>query len=213
MDVQIRYWCTKDQITKTRYWDSRFLRPYANNILNELLSSISSLPGEKLHQLSMDGPNTNWKVLSCGLHVVSGAFQVGVEATQGNLKKVLKSMWGLLNESPARRDVYKTVCAAEQFPLRFCPTRWVGNVPVAECIIIPEKNCSKLIKHYLQLAPSKRPQNNSSFDALVTAHTDKFMKVKLQIFKDVASIMQPFLKSFQTDAPMLPFLTTALKKF
>ena len=69
-----------------------------------------------------------------------------------------------------------------------------------------------MIKHYLQLALSKRPQNNSSFDALVTAHTDKLMKVKLHIFKDVASIMQPFLKSFQTDAPMLPFLPTALEK-
>ena len=46
----------------------------------------------------------------------------------------------------------------------------------------------------------------------MTAHTDKFMKVKLEILKDVASIMQPFLKSFQTDAPMLPFLPTALEK-
>ena len=84
---------------------------------------------------------------SCDLHVVSGAFQVGVEATQWNLKKVLKSMWGLLSESPARRDVYKTVCAAEQFPLRFCPTRWVENEHVAERVILLWDDYTKLIKH------------------------------------------------------------------
>ena len=231
MDVQIRYWCTKYQIVKSRYWDSRFLRPNAENIRDDLLSSVSCLPAEKMHQLSMDGPHTNWKVLSllnskreesglnplvdagsCGLHVVSGAFQVGVEATEWNLKKVFKSMWGLLNESPARRDLYKSVCAAEQFPLRFCPTRWVENEPVAERAIFLWDDYVKLIKHYQQLAPSYRPKNNSSFDALVTAHTDKFMKVKMQIFKDVASILQPFLKSFQTDAPMMPFLPTVLEK-
>ena len=59
----------------------------------------------------MDGPSTNWNVLqllqedckekehsaiinigSCGLHVLHGAFKVGMEAAGWDVGKVLKSM-------------------------------------------------------------------------------------------------------------------------
>ena len=65
-----------------------------------LMSSLNNFLLERLLQLSMDGPNTNWSVLkllhedlcekdypniidigSCSLHVVHGAFKSGIEAT------------------------------------------------------------------------------------------------------------------------------------
>ena len=90
------------------------MRAKAANIVADLVSSISPLDDEKMHQLSMDGPKTNWKVLSllntgrqekgnnelidvgsCGLHVVSGAFQNGVEAAH----------WGVMESSQVHVEV------------------------------------------------------------------------------------------------------------
>ena len=98
-------------------------------------------------QLSMDGPNTNWKVFellnrhreeerlstllnlgSCELHVVyvgvggmiqishsyplplvHGGFQNGVKATDWETEKVLRAMWKIFHDSPARREMYTRV--------------------------------------------------------------------------------------------------------
>ena len=73
-------------------------------------------------QLSIDGPNINWKVFdllkshreedesspllnlgSCSLHIVHGAFQTGNKTTDWWIDKVLKAMWKIFNDSPARR--------------------------------------------------------------------------------------------------------------
>ena len=62
-------------------------------------------------QLSMDGPNANWKFAeclfrdrnkigladlidfgSCSLRIINGAFQTGATATVWNLRKILKAM-------------------------------------------------------------------------------------------------------------------------
>ena len=86
----------------------------------------------------MDGPNTNWKVLellhsdrcendyptiinigSCGLHVIHGAFKTGINATDWDLKKILKAMWKIFDDSPARRDTYIELCEVSKFPLRY----------------------------------------------------------------------------------------------
>ena len=106
---------------------------------------------ERLLQLSMDGPSTNWKVLdlldeysaekeypsiinigSCSLHVVHGAFQVGFQAVDWQLAKILKASWQILHDSPARRDIYIRICETEEFPLRFCATRWVEDSHLAK---------------------------------------------------------------------------------
>ena len=89
-------------------------------------------------QLSMDGPNTNWKVFellfsyrnekewsnllnlgSCGLHIVHGAFQTGIKATNWEVEEVLKAMFKLFHDSPERRDLYIKVTENEKFPLRY----------------------------------------------------------------------------------------------
>ena len=83
----------------------------------------------------MDGPNTNWSVLkllpedhcekvypniidigSCSLHVVHGFFKSGIEATNWGLKKIMKAMWKVFDDSPARRDIYIEICKANKFP-------------------------------------------------------------------------------------------------
>ena len=46
---------------------------------------------------------------------------------------------------------------------------------------------------------------------LVNHHTDVFMKVKLQFFVDVVSMMSSYLKQFQTDNSMMPFVSEILE--
>ena len=65
---------------------------------------------------------TFFEIGSCGLHV-HGTFKTGVIAKNWELDKVLHSMLKLLNDSPARRDVYKTFNRTSEFPLHFCKTR------------------------------------------------------------------------------------------
>ena len=85
----------------------------------------------------MDGPNTNWSVLKlfhedccekdypniididiycCSLYVVHGAFKSGIEATNWDLKKIMKAMWKIFDDSPARRDIYIKMFEVEEFP-------------------------------------------------------------------------------------------------
>ena len=49
----------------TRYFDSRFFKqPNADNILEELLKATTNLPTKSLSMLSMDEPNTKYKLVS-----------------------------------------------------------------------------------------------------------------------------------------------------
>ena len=140
MDVKVRYWNEVAKQINTPFFDSQFLkRPNAKNLFDCLMSSLKNLLLERLLQLSMDGPNTNWSVLkllqedrcekdypniidigSCSLHVVHGAFKSGIEATNWYLKKIMKAMWKLFDDSPARRDIYVKICEVNEFPVRYC---------------------------------------------------------------------------------------------
>ena len=139
MDIQVRYWDNINGIVNTRYLDSTFLkRPNAKNLVDSLQKCIVNIPQKNMLQLSMDGPSTNWNVLKmlneyrsekeyptlidigcCGLHVIHGSFQTGVKATGWKLDGVLKAMWQIFHDSPARRDVYIQITRCDLFPLRY----------------------------------------------------------------------------------------------
>ena len=91
----------------------------------EISTSIKVLDSRKFLQLAMDGPTTNWNVLdiiddervangvqktvnigSCSLHILHGAFQTGFTKIDWDIGKILKAMYKLFDESPARRDIY-----------------------------------------------------------------------------------------------------------
>lgn len=223
MDVHVRYWDLKTSQAQTRYLDSRFFhRPNAVKIQEEILEAIKPLNENAMIMISMDGPNTNWVVLdkmkahrdaneipqimdvgSCGLHIVHGAFQTGIKATEWQLDKVLMAMWKLFNDSPARRDIYIQLNQTAIFPLMFCKTRWVEYGPVASRAINVWKFVVTVIEYFQSMTKSRRPLNNKSYDILVKYHVDALMIVKFQFFYDVAIMLTPFLKQFQTDAPMM----------
>ena len=94
----------------------------------------------------MDGPRVNWKLLklyedrekdadlpkilnigSCGLHVVHGAFCTGWQATEWKMEALLRALWYLFHDTPARRDDCKQVTESTVFPLKFCATQWIED--------------------------------------------------------------------------------------
>ena len=124
--------------------------------------------------LSMDGPNVNWCIHSmlnvtrkaeehaplfgigsCGLHIVHDGFKTGVKSTKWNLDQILKSMFNLSHDSPARREVYILECRNE-FPKRFCATRWVEGLPLVERPISVWTNVVKVGRYYEKCCKSKR---------------------------------------------------------
>ena len=198
MDISIRFWDDIVGKAVTRYFDSRFFkRPNADNILQELLKATTNLPTKILSMLSMDGPNTNWtaheklknirsreenpqlfEVGSCGLHVIHGAFQSGVKTTGWEIEKIFKGMWRLFPDSPARRDTSITINRSDQFPLMFCQTRWVEDVPVATKALEIWSFVVAVVEHLQALPSSRRPLNNKYYDIVVKNHKDNSIKFK-----------------------------------
>ena len=65
MDVQIRYWNQTAKLDDTQFFDSQFLRRSNAKILFDyLITSLKDLPCERLFQLFMHVPNTNWSILT-----------------------------------------------------------------------------------------------------------------------------------------------------
>ena len=65
MDLVLRFWDTCKNKVQVRYWDSMFLgHASATDLLKKINDGLAGLDLSKEIQLSMDGPNVSWKVLS-----------------------------------------------------------------------------------------------------------------------------------------------------
>ena len=155
-------------MVETSYFNSAFLkRPNSQNHYVKLLESLTALDLGKLIQISMDGPNVNWDVLSlhssyreknqfsrlinigsCGLHVLHSALQTEIMETNREVSKVLHAMWKISDESPTRRDIYIRETGCDIFPLHFCKTRWVEDEPVAARGIQIWENIVQIVKYW-----------------------------------------------------------------
>ena len=69
----------------------------------------------------------------------------------------------------------------------------------------------KIVKHWESLCKSKRPQNKS-YETLVKHHSDKFVPLRMQFFRFLTKKLKPFLLQFQSDKPMVLFLSDSLEE-
>lgn len=224
MDLNVRYWCPKDNYVKTRYLNSAFLgRSRCEDLLVAFQDSTSPLNLKKLLQISMDGPNVNKKFFkelsasiregpddpeilnigSCGLHAVSLAFKTGVKATEWNIMEFLRSLYFMFKDSPARRALYSFYSESETFPLKFCSIRWLENVKVADRAL----NMIPLIKKFIAgVEKDKVVLSSQSYLNVKKAIKDPLLPAKLSFFQLIATEMESFLRIYQTDIPLIPFL-------
>lgn len=224
MDLHIRFLNEKQIVTQ--YYTSVFLgHTTAADMLDAIKKSIPEGDLKKLIQVSMDGPNVNLKLLTdlqnylnespdtlqllnigtCGLHTIHNAFKVAMMSTGWDLIKFLRSLHNMFHKAPARRSDYTHITGSSIFPLEFCAVRWVESAPVAERAIKILPNLVKYIENV-----SKEP-NSSSFKIVKDAVKDNLLQPKLAFFASVSSMAEPFLREFQGDQPMAPFIYTELK--
>lgn len=229
MDLHIRF-CMND-IVRTRYLTSVFMgRARAEDLLKCFHDGTAGLDQDKILHISMDGPNVNKKFLelykssrdedmhklnelgSCSLHVICGSLKNADEKTVGfRVGTFLMAVYYVFKDSPARRAMlltYNGVSSCD-FPLKFCSTRWVENVRVSlrAVSLIPF-----LIKFVKGVTDDKKRPTSKSFETMETALKDPFLSAKLAFFQRVASILETFLKSYQTDSPMVPFMFSDVTK-
>jgi hypothetical protein len=180
---------------------------------------MGSLSLTKLIQVSMDGPSVNLKFLdsmknnlddsqrklidigTCGLHVLHGAFRTGHEAAGWAVNDFLRAIYVLFKDSPARRADFTAITGSSCFAKKFCTARWVENVDVATRALEILPN----VKKYLVQKSGKLPKN-ATCKNIQSACSDPFISAKTHFFISVASVIEPFLRKYQTNSPMVPFM-------
>ncbi|KAK6471317.1 hypothetical protein HHUSO_G29675 [Huso huso] len=220
MDVVVRYWSEEEFKVVVHYLDSEFLgHTQAEQLLDKIKIILSPLDPKKLLQISIDGPKINWKFLRIfeeerrqmdpnlpHLHVVHGSFQQGEKEKLG---ETVRALWQLFHDTLARRDDFADMTKTT-FPLKFCAHRWVEDLQVAECAIEIWPAVLKYIDSHKKLPKSKVP-TSMSYTLVNEAAADPLFEAKLHFLAFVARQLKPFLETFQTDAPMVPFLAEELQ--
>ena len=93
------------------------------DMLIHLKNKMALLNLSSLVQISMHGPNVNWKfyhnlfqegkgeelpdllnIRSCSLHVVHGRFEKGAKESRWNLGIILCSLWQIFHDTHVRRE-------------------------------------------------------------------------------------------------------------
>ena len=224
MDVHVRFWM--DDTVMTRYLTSQFLgHATAPELLKALETSLKNLDTSKLVQISMDGPNVNHaafrlmkearehdteflEIGTCSLHIVDGALRHADKVIK--IMRFLRCCWEVFKNLPSRRADYLhyAVTNNPKLPPKYCATRWVENVRVAEAIIEEIPNLESYVENVAKI--NKEPQSDS-YKMMKDMLKDPLLKSRLCIFVTVAKDLEIFLKRFQNDKPMVPFLYEAFE--
>ena len=83
------------------------------------------------HQVA-NGFQKTLDIGSCSLDILHGTFQSRIMKLGWEIGKILKALYKIFNESPARCDVYLHEGTSEVFPMKVCSTRWIEDQPVAD---------------------------------------------------------------------------------
>lgn len=224
MDMVIRFWNKSTARVDTRYWTSIFLgKSTAIDLLNGFLEGLLNLDRDKLLQVSMDGPNVNLSFIQklkaelsteqsktplidigvCGLHTVNGAVKTGPKQTNWDIYELLRTMYNYFKDSPARRALYTTITGSTEFPQKFTSIRWLENGPCIDRAV-------KVYDNVLNFVTNASVPESHNKKKLSATMKDPLLKVKLVAARSVISECEPFLRRFQSEKPLSPFLYTAL---
>lgn len=183
MDVRVRFWDEEAKEVVTQYFGSEFLgHTRSEDLRNKFVKALEPLDQANMVQISMDGPSTNWRFYeeivklqneqdpdipmllnlgSCSLHVIHGAFKTGAQATGWNIDSLLRALYNLYHDAPARSEDFFSITGSTQLPLQFCSTRWLEDSPVAERAIMIWPSIVKYVQETLKGPKSKVPKIKS----------------------------------------------------
>lgn len=228
LDLHVRIWdCGTVQ---TRYLGSEFFgQATARDVVDKMSVVLGDIGLKNLVQVSMDGPNVNWKIFdllqnelladinrsllnigSCGLHIMHNAFRGGAKATGWEVDHTLNSMYWLFKDSPSRREDFTKVTGSNTFAFKFCQHRWIENVDVCDraLSILPD------VVRYVEAAKGRviTEPKCKSYEEVKKQASNNIFPVHVAIFSSIAKQVTPLMTAYQTDAPMLPFMTGDMYK-
>ena len=140
----------------------------------------------------------------------------GIDASGWDLETFLKALHILFEDTPARREDYLSVTnkgiaeSKEAFPQKWCSHRWLENTSVAQRALDILPN----IKVYIQAVQDKKVKDpgTKTFDTVKCAvMKDPLLPSKLACFISISKLVEPFLKIYQTDKVMIPYLAEDLE--
>ena len=177
----------------------------------------------------MDGPAVNIKFLivfklkraendfhsiidirTCSLHILHGSLKTAFDKSNMKIKVSPKGGFQFLGNFPARRVDYESVSRPSKYPLYYFVTRWVENKLAVELMIEVWSNLLKLINFLTSPRKSKQP-TCKSYKNVCDAMQGPFMISKLTFFSFICGLVEPYLKVFQSDRPMVPFIYSKVK--
>ena len=105
----------------------------------------------------------------------------------------------------------------DDYPLHFCATRWVENAAVAKRAFNIWPKIVAIVDYWHGLTKSKQPgkgdpKKNKSYHVLQQNHTNPLVPLYFKFFESIAAKLNGFLRRFQSDAPMVPFLVSTLEE-
>lgn len=226
MDLCIRFWDVNFQKVSTRYWNSVFLgRATADHLLDGFIQGLS-LPLGNILQVSMDGPNVNLSFMKkleshlqvlnpegkflldigvCSLHTVNGAMKTAISKSDWDLFNFFRSLYSLFKDSPARRAKYTELTNSTNFPFKFTSVRWLENGRCVDQALKVYDHVEKFLKEFSE-------KDNKNLQILKEAMKNPLLKAKLSAFRSLLADVGPFLRRFQSQKPMIPFLFTSLEE-
>ena len=187
LDIHLRFW--QEGEVHSRYYDSQFLgHARADDLVDSCMSSLAGL-GCSYSKIIQVSSATNW-----------------------NLSKFLTSLYYLFHDVPARREDYQEYSISQpenlKYPLKFCSHRWVENSKVAQRAIDILPDVTAFVAG---VNKNKQKITTNSFEVVSDMIKDSLLQAKLATFVSIADIIDSFLVSYQTDKPMLPFISDDLR--
>ena len=151
---------------------------------------------------------------TCGLHTVHGSLKAAVKSMDWSIGKVLKDKATVLNDSPARRDIFEKVSESNTYLLPYRGHSWCEN---KDCLQLADQIWPVMrtfIKYLIKLPKSKQPGRGEGkrFAVLKKIVDDLLIQAKMKLIEYLANKLNELLRGFQTDQPMLPFLCDTLQK-
>ena len=204
---------------KSRYLSSGFLGHTTAKDLKRAFEECTEkldLKNWKMLDLIVEDRNSNetypnlLDVGSCSLHVVHRAFRTGMKQTGWGIDLLLKSLCSHLRETPARREDYTKMTGCEVFPLQFCGHRWLEDKRVSERTV-EIWPCLTTYTTEILKKPKRQVPTSSSFSTVKSAVLNKLTTAKLEFFMSIAAATKLYLQTFQSDGPLLPFITSELE--
>lgn len=97
--------------------------------------------------------------------------------------------------------MYSNITESDIFPVQFCVIRWLENSKACDRAIIMVPKLRIWVQN-----PATKLSGNKPFLIVKAAVMDPLILAKLHFFKFVSSIVEPFLRRFQSPLPLSPFI-------